>query len=81
MKKKLQTISADTPKARQAKPENANNESLFSARYSGWLSIQIKVHHPQPPAFSIKQNRVFTAVVILRERLFSHLEQRTNLRE
>lgn len=31
MKKILQTISADTPKARQAKPENANNENMSSA--------------------------------------------------
>lgn len=42
-------ISADMPKARQAKPENANNENMFSARYSGWFGIQIKVDPPSPP--------------------------------
>lgn len=64
------------PKARQAKPENANNENMFSVRYSGWFSIQIKVDPPFPPRFQKKQNQVFTVVVILHEHLFSHSEQK-----
>lgn len=51
----MPTISADMPRARQAKPENANNENMFSVRYSGWFSIQIKVDSPPShPAFSKK---------------------------
>ena len=42
-KKILWVISVDVPKAEQAKPKNPNNKNMFSARDSGWFSIQIKV--------------------------------------
>lgn len=65
------------PRARQAKPENANNENMFSVRYSGWFSIQIKDDSPLPTPLSVKkQNQALTAVVILHERLFSLSEQK-----
>lgn len=73
----MPTISADMPRARQAKPENANNENMFSVRYSGWFSIQIKDDSPLPTPLSVKkQNQALTAVVILHERLFSLSEQK-----